>query len=126
MATVRLQLPSGRQVIAVLLDADVEAVPGPQGDTGPRGPRGYSGEQGPQGDPGPQGETGPQGPDGATGPQGPEGPEGPAAPAVVEVELTRGSDGKIIGIVETRDDATVRHLAITRDSEDRPTGLTLA
>ncbi len=59
--------------------ANIELLPGPQGDIGPQGPQGDTGPQGPQGDTGPQGpqgDTGPQGPQGDTGPQGPQGDTG--------------------------------------------------
>ena len=71
--------------------AEIELMPGPQGEQGPVGPQGEQGPQGDQGIPGERGEQGPEGQDGKDftydmfteeqlealrGPQGPQGEQG--------------------------------------------------
>ena len=86
--------------------ANVELMPGPQGEPGPQGPQGEQGPQGPQGEQGKQGnrgpagnrgpqgiqgEQGPQGepgPQGEVGPMGPQGPQGEQGPAGKDADLT--------------------------------------
>ena len=59
--------------------AEIELLPGPQGEQGPQGPQGLQGGMGPigpQGPEGPQGEKGEKGEKGDKGDQGEQGPQG--------------------------------------------------
>lgn len=74
--------------------AQLAALKGDKGDTGPKGDKGDTGARGPTGPEGPRGPQGEQGPQGKTGPQGEQGPAGPKGET--------GSGFKVLGYYGTK------------------------
>jgi len=83
--------------------ADIDLVPGPQGEPGAPGPQGPAGPAGTAGADGSQGPAGPQGAQGVQGVPGPQGPQGPAG--------SGGTTGEVVVFIRPGNQVSVPAIA---------------